>query len=485
MRNSWVFGIVLVILLCLCNCTGDRQSTGESILSEEDRIQVKSDTFGVVSALDSCAAIALTPDSFLLGECETHFGTIKADILTQLACPEGFQYPSKFAVAPGDTMELNPVVDSVCLYLYYSTWYGDGNSPIGINVYEIDRQGLLANERYPSNLQILDYCSLEKATCATTYSSIVVPNAPTDSAYSTETEKYISTIRIKLSDDFASRFFAIKDFSTQEAFNQQFKGLYICTDFGGSNVLYVKDMVMTVFYHFTMLRPTATDSIIYDTKSFYANEEVRQVNHCIYPDREDILQQYAQVKDTNYIVSPANIYTRLTIRMDSIFNRIEKRLGNNSTLYSVYVNKADLIVDVLHSENTSDRPRDAWDTPAPHMMLIKEEQLDSFFSKNELPSDTCAIVASLAMQTDSLDNALYSYTYDLSSMLTQQLRSKKNVSELRLALVPVAVTANSSTSTITSIKQMQTISATRIRSANNSINPMDIEMVYCSFNRTR
>ena len=199
----------------------------------------------------------------------------------------------------------------------------------------------------------------------------------------------------------------------------------------------------------------------------------------------DLLVEFKESFDTNYIVSPANIYTRLTIRMDSIFNRIEKRLGNNSTLYSVYVNKADLIVDVLHSENTSDRPRDVWDTPAPHMMLIKEEQLDSFFSKNELPSDTCAIVASLAMQTDSLDNALYSYTYDLSSMLTQQLRSKKNVSELRLALVPVAVTANSSTSTITSIKQMQTISATRIRSANNSINPMDIEMVYCSFNRTR
>lgn len=141
MRNNWVFGIVLVSLLCWCNCSGDRHSTGESILSEEDKIQVKADTFGVASALDSCAAIALTPDSFLLGECETHFGAIKADILTQLACPEGFQYPDKIVVA-GDTMELNPVVDSVCLYLYYNTWYGDGNSPIGINVYEIDRQGL-------------------------------------------------------------------------------------------------------------------------------------------------------------------------------------------------------------------------------------------------------------------------------------------------------------------------------------------------------
>lgn len=486
MRNNWVFGIgVLVGLFCLNSCTGDRNSTGESILSDEDRIQVKADTFGVTSALDSCAAISLTPDSFLLGECETHFGAIKADILTQLACPEGFQYPSKIAVAPGDTIELNPVVDSVCLNLYYNTWYGDGSSPIGINVYEIDRQGLLENERYPSNLQLSDYCSLDESTCATTYSSIVIPNAPMDSSYSTETEQYTPTIRIKLSDDFAKRFFAIKDFSTQEAFNRQFKGLYICTDFGGSNVLYVKDMVMTVFYHFTLLRPSTTDSIIYDTKSFYANEEVRQVNRYTYPDRKNILQQYAQVEDTNYIVSPANIYTRLTVRMDSILNRIEEQIGNDSTLYSVYVNKADLTIDVLYSETSTDRPRDAWDTPAPHMMLIKENQLESFFSTNQLPSDTCAVVATLTTSVDSLDNVLYSYTYNLSSMLTQQLRNKKNVSELRFALVPVSVIGNSSTNIITSIKQMQTISATRIRSANNSTNPMDIEMVYCSFNRTR
>lgn len=484
MKNSWVFGIVvLTCLLCLYSCTEDRPSTGESILSEEDRIRVKSDTFGVASALDSCIAIALTPDSFLLGECETHFGVIKADILTQLACPEGFQYPNKMVDGNGNTIELNPVVDSVCLYLYYNTWYGDGNSPIGVNIYEIDRQGLLENERYPSNLKLSDYCSLDESTRATNYSSIIVPNTPTDSSYSTETEKFTSVIRIKLSDAFAQRFFNVSDFSTQQAFNEQFKGLYICTDFGGSNVLYIKDIVMTVFYHFSMPRPNDTDSVIHDTKSFYVNDEVRQVNRYVYPDRETVLQQYSLVRDTNYIVSPANIYTQLSVRMDSIFSRIDKQLGEDSA--SVYVNKANLTIDVLYSEATSDRPRDRWDLPATHMMLIRENQLDSFFIKNELPADTNAIVATLAANLDSLDNVLYSYTYDLSSLLTQQLRNKERIDELKFALVPVALTTNSSTGTITSVKQLQTISATRIRSANNIMNPMDIEMVYCIFNRTR
>lgn len=486
MRNNWGLSILFSIgLLCLYGCNHNSMSAGESILSDEDKITVKSDTFAVSSALDSCMAIALMPDSFLLGECETNFGAIQADILAQLACPEGFRYPDKLVQAPGDTLDLNPTVDSVCLYLYYNTWYGDGHSPVGINVYEMDRHSLEESKLYHSDLVLSDYCSLDPSTQVTSYSAIVVPAAPTDSSYSSATESYVSTIRIKLSDDFAQRFFSIKDFSTQKAFNEQFKGLYICTDFGGSNVLYVKDITMAVFYHFTMPRPNATDSIVYDTKYFYVNEEVRQVNRFEYHNRQDVLARYSAVQDTNYIVSPANIYTRLSLRMDSIFNRIEAQLENDSVLHSVYVNKANLTVDVLYSDSATGRPRDSWELPASHMMLIKEEQLADFFSKNELPADTNAIVSSLSASVDSLDNVLYAYKYDLSSLLTQELRKKDRVNELKFALIPVSVTTNSSTGSVTSIKQLQTITTTRIRSANNILSPMNVEMVYCSFNRTR
>ena len=50
MRNNWVVGIVVLVCLALLNaCQGDAYNAGESILSEEDRIKVKSDTFGVTS----------------------------------------------------------------------------------------------------------------------------------------------------------------------------------------------------------------------------------------------------------------------------------------------------------------------------------------------------------------------------------------------------------------------------------------------------
>ena len=79
----------------------------------------------------------------------------------------------------------------------------------------------------------------------------------------------------------------------------------------------------------------------------------------------------------------------------------------------------------------------------------------------------------------------YSYTYDLSALLTQQLRSDEWADELRFVLVPVSVQANSSTGAITAVSPLQTISATRIRSANNTVAPMNLEVVYAGFNNRR
>lgn len=489
MRSNWIFGIILLIFsfITLLSCDSDVANAGAIVLSDgRSDITVKSDKFGVISAIDSLDIISLTPDSFLLGECETNFGVIQADIFTQFACPEGFAYPDIVVTADGDTVSANSTVDSVCLYLYYQDWYGDGNSPIGVAVYELDKNSLSENI---SDIQLSDYCSLDDSTKINFSSAIVVPATAVDSAYSTKSESYIPAIRIRLSDKFAKRFFEIQEFSSQQTFNDLFKGLYICSDFGGSNVLYIKDMTMTVYYHFTLPRPGVKDSVINDSKSFYANEEVVQVNRYTYPNRAVVLEQHAE--DTiNYIVSPANIYTRLSISMNDIRNRIEEQLVNIDD-YRVYVNKANLTVDVIYTDSATERPRDNWDKPASYMMLIKEDQLKAFFEENKLPSDTSAIVVSLSSSVDSSNKVSYYYTYNLSELFTQQLRTENTTDELNFALVPVSINSNSSTGQVTSVKQLQTITATRISSgirfANDSTikNPMDIEMVYSGFKRTR
>lgn len=470
--NRNIYSILFVCIAILFSCQNDVLNAGASTLDTEDQISVKSDTFAVSSSLQECSAIYLTPDSFLLGECDTHFGTIKADILTQFACPEGYEYPYADKAT----------VDSVVLRLYYKNWYGDGLAPLGISVYEMDRSTLDYDSRYPSDTAITSFCSMEDSTYISSQSHICFAGVPTDSAYSSDNTP-ISCISIKLSDAFAKRFFNVQDFTSQENFNHAFKGLYIVSDFGGSTVLYIKNIDLSIYYHFPSPRPEQQDSIIHNIKTFYANSEVRQINRYIYPDREQVLQDLQQKHDTNYIVSPANIYTRLSVNMDSIFEQIKQQLGDTAN-YRVYVNRANLTIDVLYSDSISSRPRDQWNVPAPYMLLVQEEKMESFFASNELPTDTLAILGTLSAETDTLGNISYFYSYDLSALLTKQLRSNMRANELNFLLVPVAVrTASSSSSSITSVKPLQTISTTHIRSANNSSQPMDLELVYSGFNK--
>ena len=107
MRKRFAFiGVLVAIACCWTACKDDVTTTGQSILDESDAIIVMADTFALKSEIMSSEAITLQADSFLLGELETDYGVLRASILTQVACPEGFRYPEGFEV------------DSICLFLY-------------------------------------------------------------------------------------------------------------------------------------------------------------------------------------------------------------------------------------------------------------------------------------------------------------------------------------------------------------------------------
>lgn len=87
-----LLGILCCGLVCLlAGCKGDITDAGSGVLDEGDAIVVKADTFSLNSGIIECRHIISSPDSFLLGEIETKYGVLRADVLTQLACPVGYQ----------------------------------------------------------------------------------------------------------------------------------------------------------------------------------------------------------------------------------------------------------------------------------------------------------------------------------------------------------------------------------------------------------
>lgn len=474
--NIRLFYIPLIALLCalmVTACQDNPSSTGEGLLFENEKIVVGCDTFSTLSSIISAHEIYSTPDSFLLGECDSRFGTIHADILAQFTCPIGYEYPA------------SAEVDSVCLFFYYTSWHGDGYSPMSLSIYEMDKQALNYNTPYSHAIDVNDYCTLADDNMVLGKQRILVAAHPTDSTYVSSVNTYVPYVRCRLSDEFAQRLFQKRNFESYDQFTQDFKGLYIQSDFGSSTLLHISNINMGVYYHFTY-QIEGRDTTVNDVKGYYANSEVRQVNRYIYINK-DMDKLLADSNSVNYIVSPANLYTRVTLPIRFMDESIGKVIGNKRP----YINKAAIELDVLNAYEGNNPKCDDWAQPSAQMLLIKESALDRFFSSNELPSDTCALLAKLQSSTDANDSTRYYYSYDLSALLTQQLRNMASDTItpnywLDMVLVPVSVStattgSYSTTTSIIGVKHEQIVTATVIRSAINEDNPLSLEVVYSGF----
>ena len=459
----------------MASCDTDLAGIGSSILKPGDSIIVKADTFSLNSRIDSSSAIVSLPDSALLGELESDYGTIRAEILTQLTCPEGYEYPS------------NAVIDSISLFFYYTSWVGDGYTPLSVNVYEMDGKQLNYSRQYKTDINLSDYCSRTKSILRNR--RIIVASEKRDSMLSSS-NVYVPMVRMMTdsTSDFFRRFSAIRKFTTQDEFNKQFKGLLLETDFGSATMLNVKDIAMGVYYHFSYDK-AGRDTTVNDIKVFYANSEVRTVNRISYIDKDALLQNLANDSTRyNYIIGPAGVHTRISLPV----RQMEQRMHQNliETIFSTgdtlikrpYVNLAELRVDVenVFSGSASTLTRNDWLQPAPYMLLVREASAERVLKGSEIPTDTCAIVGTLTQGTDSLGNPTYYYSYDLATLLTYELRKDSTPAWLDMRLVPVDVqtATTSSTTIISSVKEAQTLSATKIRSAASGLT---LKMVYSGF----
>lgn len=459
----------------MASCDTDLAGIGSSILTPGDSIVVKADTFSLNSRIDSSNAIVSLPDSALLGELESDYGTIRAEILTQLTCPEGYEYPS------------NAVIDSISLFFYYTSWVGDGYAPLSVNVYEMDGKQLNYSRQYKTDINLSDYCSRTKSILRNR--RIIVASEKRDSMLSSS-NVYVPMVRMMTdsTSDFFRRFSAIRKFTTQDEFNKQFKGLLLETDFGSATMLNVKDIAMGVYYHFSYDK-AGRDTTVNDIKVFYANSEVRTVNRISYIDKDALLQNLANDSTRyNYIIGPAGVHTRISLPV----RQMEQRMHQNliETIFSTgdtlikrpYVNLAELRVDVenVFSGSASTLTRNDWLQPAPYMLLVRDASAERVLKGSEIPTDTCAIVGTLTQGTDSLGNPTYYYSYDLATLLTYELRKDSTPAWLDMRLVPVNVqtATTSSTTIISSVREAQTLSATKIRSAASGLT---LKMVYSGF----
>lgn len=446
------------MLSIITSCKND-DSVGITIQPQEDEIIVASDTFLIESENYYVPAISAQADSMILGEFySAKYGSTKAELLVQIAPPIDYKFPEE---------KYNPQPDSLVLTMYYNSWFGSSYAPLEFSIYEINKQPIDYNTQYLSNLNIGDFSDSTILMGKRLMTSIDLSRADTLKEDTASTPY----VRYKFDQTQLERFFNMPQdvYKSEEAFLNEFKGLYITTRYGSSTMICFNQITMYLYYHYTYQK-NGKDTVINTSIIFPSNKEVRQLNKFTHPNIEEIT---ACNDSINYIKSAAGIYPKIRIPIGEMSKRIHSKIGDKQ----LNINAAEIII-----ENIKYDEKDVYMGQPYYLLALTTEQFDDFIKYNTIPSatDTTAVVANYSASTDS-------YKLDLAYFITKYLRNEmiEDDDMIEMILMPVIVESSTSTSTgstsITSIKPLTQLAATTIRSGKNEYSPMRMKILYNGF----
>jgi hypothetical protein len=488
---KYFISIVFAVVILLFSSCKDDSDLGLSIQPSSDAINFSTDTIHVNSLNMIAPSMSSPSDTFLLGEYRdiqydangnktrgTTYGTTHGEMLAQFTAPLRFTFP-KGAQA-----------DSMSLTMVFSSWQGSKHSPVQFSAYEMNNP-LDYNTAYLTNTNPLNYCSPSTSTLLGQRISVAVPDTVTDTATYQPHLTYKLTNPRK-ADGLApaqSFFNAVKNgiFTSQSAFSNFFKGIYIKPTYGNGAIWNVTQLYMQLYYHFHAF-VNNKDTTLTNGLVFPASKDVRQISLISHPDSAIVRQNCPD--SVTYITSPTGVFTHVQIPVGRLLNKvlnskdakgnylfrdaqgnINKTVNFNHAILKAELTDRDTIhAYVLHRPTT--------------LMLTRISGLNSYFQNYYYSQDTLILA-----QCDTT-RLPYTYSFDLASLLTYRLHKTFNYGKTpipnsyteEMAILPICyTTASSSSSTITSIETQSTMSAAAIRSGKNNKSPLRIYLFYNGF----
>ena len=457
MKKIFIY-VIIALVACITSCKND-ESVGITIQPQEDEIIIASDTFLIESENYYVPAISAQADSMILGEFySAKYGTTKAELLLQIAPPIGYKFPEE---------KYKPEPDSLILMMYYNTWFGSAYAPLEFSIYEINKQSIDYNTQYLSNLEIGDFCDSTILMGKRLMTSIDLSRA--DSVK--EDTAATPYVRYKFDQTQLERFFNMPQdvYKSEDAFLNEFKGLYITTRYGSSTLICFNQITMCLYYHYTY-KKNGQDTIVNTSIIFPSNKEVRQLNKFTHPDIEQVAQCHDSI---NYIKSAAGIYPKIRIPIGKMSKRIYSTIGDRQ----LNVNAAEIIIEDIAYDST-----DVFMGMPSYLLALTTDQFDDFIKYNTIPTatDTTAIIANYSSSKKG-------YKLDLAYFITKYLRNQTVEEDdvIEMILMPVNIESTMSTTTgatsVTKIAPLTQLSATTIRSGKNEYSPMRLKILYNGF----
>ena len=364
-RSVFLFCIFATLLFGSCN--DDLTKVGTSIQPPGDLITVYSDTFQMKPSTVKIDSIYAKTSDCLIGEMyDPVYGIIKADVLCQFYCEEGF----RFRHTPNDNK-----IDSVELLIFYpyGVIYGDTLTPMEVTVYPINQP--LKRNFYTNDKPEL-YCDMKNPLGSASYTlhDYTIPEDLRESG------DYSPMIRVRLSTALGQKFYdeTINNpstFDNQNNFNAFFPGIYITNTYGSGCLLKItgEDIVMRIFYTYQ----ETPDSSVVVSPWFKVSKDVVQINRF---ENSNLDQLLVDNPTHTSIKSPAGVCTKLVLPTTEISKEIDikDRMINGFSLSLKYL------------------PEDEWSfacMPPGHLLLIPEDSVTSFFENRSIENNITSYVS--------------------------------------------------------------------------------------------
>ena len=440
MKKLYHFPLLIYLFtrLFFSACVDDLTKVGMTIQPPEDFITVYSDTFQMKASTVILDSIYAKTSDCLLGEMyDPTFGIIKADLLCQFYCEEGFTFFHK---------PIGNKIDSVVLYIYYPlneyggiVAFGDTLTPMQVTVFPVNKP--LMRNFYTNDDPTL-YCDMENPLGSATYTlyDMTVPYELREAG------EYAPAVRIKLPTALGQKLYDEtlnnpSTFNNQNSFNEFFPGIYITNTYGsGCFLKTIGEYIEMRIYYSIPYEPDinddesyAADSVEARAQFFYVSKDVIQVNRFT---NSNIDQLLVDNSTHTYVKSPAGVCTKLVLPTTQISKEID--------INDRFINGFSLDLRYL--------PDDEWNFayhPPQHLLLLPEDSLISFFENSNVENNITSFISFSSVDSNgnlcTSANATWegyssnsrTYTFgNISRLLKTHIESSPD-RDLSLLVVPV------------------------------------------------
>lgn len=460
------------------------------------------------------------------------FGLLRTSFIREMEAKEPGEWdPNHYYTSRYDSLVGNKI-DSMTIRIYYQSYYGDSLAPMQVSIYSLNSDADFASMPESDFYSNNDFSSLySKKNFLGSKGYTPANRELSDSARSVS--NYMNYIEVKLDDKYKDQFLRMaaqaaiaRDtknpihskftdiFASQSKLRSQWlSGVCVKPTFGDGSLIKVYYTAIYLFYSSyhryaedgTLLRNTADDG-----DSTYTVNHVRYI--AVTPDviqmagfefKDEQKEERLSYADTAFISSPQGYYSAIELPVGKIISQMMNDPARKDSSY--FLNAANFYLKAYKPQGTV-----LSNTPAPTLLMVQEDSVNIYFEEGKLPNSVTSCYATYSC--DSVPNDHYNdpnsgvYYYgfgNISSVIiglaenqgwgkdkittvdewekmlkaNGKLQADQTIDDytVRMALLPVDVTTNSTYGTLLSVANYILPTCVRLQKGEAKQN---IQMVY-------